>query len=898
METMLEPMLGAKLKRAAAVLMAAFVAAGGTGFAIPRAVAAKPGDDTSLEQPFAEGREDPQTKPEGKKLARTDMYGDPLPDGALARLGTMRFRHGKGANLAFAPDGKSLLTCGADRTIRTWDAVTGRLLKEQNLPAGHASMGPTVLSSDGRLLAFQDFYTMDVVYLWDVARNQLRHRLPLGERCWIRDIFSPDGKTLVTAEQSGLLNAWDVVTGESRLLGKHKRDLLSLSFTADGTLVTKSWDPNVYFWDLKAGREQSRKTIPENIVGAVATPNGRTIAVWTWHNEDKDNGLQFWDADAGKPANGWIAPNQKRIRGVQFAPDSKTVLIGTEAGILIWDPLVGKKVRLLEGGSGQNVTLSPDGKTIAELGPGNVDDPCGTVVRVWDLATGVPRAANAAEHGHLGEVDGLALAPDGRTIASSSGGDHSVRLWEATTGRLLRSLPVKEELTFHSLVFTPDGNSLLAGTSAAILRWDVATGQEIRRYPLFEAGKEDRRHLTLMHLTDDGRTLLAVSQNLDRKGAARVGQAFGKTEDLQSWDVATGKRLRSGPILTEDFWVGYGRFSADGRRLALPGGSIRDAVTGKEITRLSVEGKSLGTPVAFSPDGAFMAEGVWQEINRSNIIYGREMTGVQVWELATLLPVARLETGGLADLAFTPDGGRVITAGREALKLWDVASGELIASRPAPGHFRGSFGDSFASTLVLAPNGRTVATGHTDSTILLWDLASPTAPHPPRLTGEQQDALWTDLGGEDAGRALTALAHLTEAPEQTVALLRDRLRPAKTPPAEELRLLLADLDDAEFARREKATKRLADFGDLADAALHQALENQPSLEARRRMERLLAEPRLVRTPEARRHLRAIRILEQIASPQARQVLQNLATGAADVRLTREAKASLERLERK
>jgi hypothetical protein len=142
---------------------------------------------------------------------------------------------------------------------------------------------------------------------------------------------------------------------------------------------------------------------------------------------------------------------------------------------------------------------------------------------------------------------------------------------------------------------------------------------------------------------------------------------------------------------------------------------------------------------------------------------------------------------------------------------------------------------------------------------------------------------------------MTALARLADRPEQAVALVRNRLRPAQPPPAAEVRRLLADLDAPEFERRESATKRLAGWGDTAHAALREALRGKPSAEVRRRLEGLLADPRLVRQPEARRGVRAVRLLECIGSLAARQVLRELAEGMPEARLTQDAKASLDRL---
>jgi RNA polymerase sigma factor (sigma-70 family) len=903
-EGAMKAMVASKLKIAAGLVLAAGLLAGGAGWAAFHARTTTPAVPEQEAAPPAARDADPP-KPEAEKPPRGDLHGDPLPEGAIARMGTTRFRHAHAAALAFTADGKSLLTCG-DRTIRFWDAASGRLLREQPFPP---DSGFLAVSADGRLIAFLHFEKDAVsISLWDTERNRLLHKLPVDEARpqFQQGLFTPDGKILVSAEMNGTLRAWDVATGKGWLVGKHESQAWSLCFAADGTLLSSTWDPKggndgnriLRLWDVPGGRERARLPLPMHTSEAFLSPDGRTVAICLGVPGESQKGVQFLDAATGKPAEGWIGPSLPRVHSVQFAPDGKTVAISTAEGTLIWDPVAGKRVRSLPGGSGDRLTYSPDGKTLAALRAwGAPNNPRTRAVLVWDVATGAARAG--AEQGHLDEVAGVALSPDGRTIASVSYGPYSsdatACLWDAATGRLLRSVPVGR-WALGSLVFSPDGKHLFVGTASAILRWEVSTGRETGRYPLFEQGKEGRDHLSSVHLTDDGRTLRAATSTGEGQGGLVGGGAGAGTGParttfaLHGWEVETGKRLPTATFTlggSEGDWAGYSHFSADGRLFAVPGGVLCDTATGKEVVRLPVEGKKSGTALAFSPDGALVAlgEDPWK---------GEK---VQVWEVATLLPVARLETGLVAHLAFTPDGRHLITAGMEALRLWDLASGKVVASRPAHGGFRGGFGPSFASSLALGGDGRTVATGHPDTTVLLWDLPALSRPASP-LPGAELEAHWADLSGADGGRALAALARLTDVPGQAVPLLRDRLRPAQPPSADELRRLLAELDDADFARREAATKRLTELGELAEAALRGALRGEPSPEVRRRVEALLAGQRLVQTPEARRNLRVVRLLEGIGSPEARQLLERLARGAPEARLTREANASLERLARR
>jgi hypothetical protein len=116
------------------------------------------------------------------------------------------------------------------------------------------------------------------------------------------------------------------------------------------------------------------------------------------------------------------------------------------------------------------------------------------------------------------------------------------------------------------------------------------------------------------------------------------------------------------------------------------------------------------------------------------------------------------------------------------------------------------------------------------------------------------------------------------------------------PAAEKLKGWIKDLDSDDFTKREQATAELAKLGDLAEPALKKALADRPPLEARKRIERLLdnlptEEPT---SAEELCGLRAVELLERLAQPEADKLLQALSEGAAGARLTREARAALER----
>jgi WD40 repeat protein len=865
---------------ALAVVLGVLVA--GAGLAAHQGPSAKDEAEDDGEAPPATARRE-RVRPEGETQVHSDLYGDPLPPGALVRMGTVRLRHYYAA-VAFAAEGKIVVSAGGntgDLTIRFWEPATGKQTRRIELGVGPDSA--RAVAADGKTVAV---VADEVLHLWEAATGKELRRIqvPPGRGYFNIVTLSPDGRAVATAsynQEGNFLDVWDTATGRELCHLAQGDGVGDLAFSCDGkTLATATTVTDALrLWDTTTGKELRR--LPVKATGVAFSPDGRLLA-----SAVLDGTVTLWEVATGKELATFREPAAGQLCEVAFSPDGSVLAVVGVKHTVLRDVATRNALRTLPGLLSRRLTFAPDGKTLAGSGMGTI--------RLWDVATGKPLHSWP---GHDSPPDALAFSPGGRVVASLAAPEHGPRLWDAGTGKALHFLEGHES-SARCAGFSADGKLALSGGDDGTVRlWEAATGTELRKFVIEALGDGPQRpRVKAVRLSADGRRLAALSVS---------PAAFPRDNcQLDVWDTATG-RLLTHRAFPGDWNPG---FTPEGKAAAgwdrKDRFFIQDMSTGQELGAFAGD---PSYPVILSPDETLLvaasdADGGSPIAHAAPGKESPRMTGVGFSDVATRVLLFRIDTGPAALLALSPDGRVLAAAGADVLRFWEVASGKEILRIRWPGGFRGSPSDSFVKCLAFTPDGRALATGHEDSTVVVWDIAPGLrrAEAVKELSPTELDQAWGDLAAEDAGKAYRAVWALVAAPAQAAPFLTDHLPPERPPDPNRLRRLLADLDSEEFTVRNTAATELAGLGGDAAPALRKALEASPSAEVRRRLEGLLADALLagrrpVNSPETLRALRAVHVLEQVGTANAREGLEALARGAPGARLTREAKASLDRL---
>jgi WD40 repeat protein/transcriptional regulator with XRE-family HTH domain len=489
----------------------------------------------------------------------------PLPPGLYSPDQGNQFAEAPGPALAFAPDGRHLLTGrSADNSARIWDAYTGQevaRLQHDDLVLAVA------FSPDGRYAVTGSVDT--TARVWDASTGRELRRMTLERSDPILGVAcSPDGRYLAIGGYGFVTEVIEIETGRHVATLSHDDTVQRLVFSPDGRyLATASNDRTARVWEVSSGRETTRMPIESASVvyGLAFSPDGRYLAT-----ASDDHTARVWEATNAWQVSGLT--HDDNVIFVAFSPDGRFLATSAGNDAIVWDADTGREIgRFAHDGIAWTVVFSSDSRYLLT---GSFDG----IARLWDLTTG--QVATRFAQPQDGRVYGVRLSRDGRFLATAAQ-DGVVRVWEVASSRIVMQAAHAAAAGYPR--FSLDGRYLFTGSVDRTVRmWDIGTGQEVKRmvhqFPIND-----------IDLSPDGRYLAA-----------------GDDQGASVWDVDGGREVLRFP---HDNAVNGVAFSPDGQYLATGSRTgfarVWELTTGLEVASMAHDKPMNG--IAFSPDGRYLA---------------------------------------------------------------------------------------------------------------------------------------------------------------------------------------------------------------------------------------------------------------------------------------------------
>jgi WD40 repeat protein len=791
-------------------------------------------------------------------IIQNDIYGDPLPSYANARMGTIRLRQDEFVNaISFIKDGKMLASSGGNK-IYLWDMNTGSQIHEIQIDSNNIIKRIAISPNGNTLASTEHSMNRSVIRLWDlVSLKEIRN---FEGSCVAQTIsFSQDSKSIAIGGTDNNIHIFDSTTNkETNLIEGHNDVVMSITYSPDGKyLASGSMDNTIRIWNAATGKERFIIKGHNKPVYSIAySPNGNNLVSCS-----ADKTVRIWDSASGREL--LVIKENAIPASVAFSNSGDNVIVGClDRTIHICDYNTGNEIKIIEGPA-RIIAVSRDGKYIAGADL--------RAICLWDQTTG---NSILQLRGHEGDVTSLGYSPDSKTLASASW-DKTIRLWETSTGNEIRKI-IGHQHYVNSVAFSPDGITLASGGLDNTIRiWGSGTGIELRKIEGHRGGVQ------VVSFSPDGKLLVSG----------------GNDNAIRLWNANTGDEIQE--FIGHTNIVSSVAFAPDGRTLL--SGSVDKTIrlwqvtTGKELLLINGESGIIRT-VNFSPDG-------------KTFVSGSQDGGLCLWETATggrldyiLFPFAGgAEPISINSIAYSPNAKQLVCGTSQGIYVHDVDTWEHIYMAPV----------GFVLSVAFTSDGIMFATGLSNSTILTWDnsnmLKCEIKPTPTPINIPNEGALSLDLLYDDLIKDNSVVAYkamrLMQKANMVVLYLRDRLKPINDEKikSEIINQYIVNLDDESIDIRDKASEEIRKLGPYAESMLRKTRDLSKSAESHNRIDALLyplERPLPIPHGEPLRRWRAIRVLEHIGSADAKDVLAMLEKESPSMRERQEIKATLERLNRK
>lgn len=793
-------------------------------------------------------------------------------------------------DMAFSPDGSTLAiaTRRPVEPIELWDVKTGRRIHEPIPPIQRV-----FARKDPRF--FGSVYHGDV-YLWNRETGQIEDSFPLN--------YKPDGTR--KAFGSALFNGTEQISITSRKDDVYYRDLAyQKDFKKLGNLPDTAPMPRAYsaqrhmatilglgvirLGKYKFSRFEPQPTFQRIVQGPPAwcrqigfSKDGKTLAAVF-----EDRSIFTWDSETGAEC-GRLQLDEPPRR-IVFNSDASRLAVSYAETVDVWDLKAGTRRHQLPAGKADHHVITFDFKKgqLATASPNQA-------IRIWSLETG--KEVHTFDQPDTA-VESLAFSPDDEQLAAGLK-DKSIRVFDLKTEKEVQRLKGHGGAVTH-LLFHPDGKQFASGCQAGdLILWDLPAQKPLEK-------KRIHRGIDDLFWTADEKKLMIEDQTgileflrvADKRGMGRAlyyyqsqrytAHAYTKKTQklaaINTWgirllDGTTNRELHYLPIVHAK----AAEWAPDGRVLMVAAGDIFgwDAVQQKEVYRITSE-KMNGSPTAMtkSPDGRMVATA----ISSQKIGFREPRTGRLIREVSLTRQIDLKGWSFITSVEFSADGRLLFAMARDRYFVIEVESGLVWLDKPNPQPAETSFALSGDHELLSSePRG----------TARLWSWA----PDSNQRNPLSPRRLWRGLSGNDGPTVYRSMFALANKGDATVKFLAERLPMLRNPgtSAEKIASLIEDLESPVPTVRRKASEELRELGSQVRPQLRKALKNEnlPG-RVRARIQILLAAQRRDADPELLA-VRGIQLLEWMATPEARDLLQQLAKDSSD-RMGTEAKASLERL---
>jgi WD40 repeat protein len=788
-----------------------------------------------------------------------------LSEAALASFGRLPFHNGSRIHASeLSPDGKLLATLSS-RSATVWSTATGQPLHRFffDIPAWPTYRRGLAFSPDSKRLACGPNSELIIVY--DLASGKELRRFATQFEMFACSFlrFSADGAALIV-ESNDVLSWLDVRTGATIRRLPHAR-IKQFSPDDKTFVIVRESQKQVLTGDTMTGK--IKHTLPIAAMfsdmehGVLFLPDGVTLAV-VCHDGYSIKEIQFWDHTTGKrQARTWTLTKTegREYYRLTLSPDGKVLYFPEQRkAIRRYSLAANKELESipLYGEWLPAVFPHPDGNVLFKVGLEEIHR--------WDVVKG----KEISSYKDFLDWREMASSPDGRWLALR-GSQYQGSFLELCDTESRRAKRIDWPWGGAPIAFTPDGRSLAVNVGHS----DGAKNDSHLQFVSIPELKQGQR-LTLPNEA----ALLSAAITFSKDG--RYLATRRDTGHLRVIDVRTGKKLWA----QDEVWKVL--FTPDSKRILVESRrsgvlSLHDVATQKTVSKIkrptdrrNRRGGAWITDWAFSSDSRILAVAM----SGGHIMLLDASTGM---ERTRFLSVPLERVGGLDDLylhttalAFSPDGQWLAGGGDDGyLRIWEVSTRREI--HRLHGH------EGAAQALRFSADGRRlVSFGEGEG--LLWDLR-------PRKEKEKGSQPLDDLLSQDGPTVYRALWTLADDP-QGPAMLRKKIPPQRVDARpERIALLIADLGAGTFKTRNAAMQALAELEGIARPALLGALQKNPPLEVKRRMEKLLAALNSPTAP-ALQISRAVQAMELNQSDAARKLLRDWSEGTPGLRLTEEARA--------